>query len=126
MIERRHPAELYAAELERARTQLRALIESTDGSASEICAAAVRVKELELRLAASRLAQAEYYLASLKARVSFLEARTATPGVAARAEEQELSWAREALPSNIAAVASLSEDVTRLKHELKGLTVQAA
>jgi hypothetical protein len=125
MIERRHPAELYAAELERARAHRAELLHSRSSEA-EIQAAEIRVKELEIRLAASRLAQAEFYLASLKARVGFLETRTANPELAAPSDMQELAWASEALPANTIAVRELSEQLTRLREELKRLAAQIA
>src|SRR5262245_23547138 len=109
MIERRHPIELYAIELERARATLAGLVRTSTAGGSEISGAAIRVKELETRLASARLAQAEYYLGTLKARVAFLEARTSRPGSATKSEEQELAWARDALPANTAAVSRLSQ-----------------
>ena len=126
MIERRHPSELYAIELEKARFELNSLMLSRTNQAGEIRRVAVRAKELEVRLASARLAQAEYYLTTLKARFGYLESRTSNPGVSTRSEEQELSWAREAIPSNSATVLQLSEEVARLKEELKTLATQEA
>jgi hypothetical protein len=126
MMERRHPIELYAIELERARSTLSGLASSRVALASEISNAAVRVKELEVRLTTARLAQAEYHLGSLKARLSYLEARAARQDEAARSEAQELAWTREALPANSATVSKLGQDLARLRDELRSLLAQTA
>jgi hypothetical protein len=126
MIERRHPIELYAMELEKARATLAGLIRTRTAAGSEIGSAAVRVKEIEIRLASARLAQAEYYLGTLKARVAYLEARTSRPGSATKTEEQELSWARDALPANTATVSRLSQELKHLRDELRTLVAKPA
>jgi chromosome segregation ATPase len=126
MIERRHPIELYAIELEKARATLAELIRTRTASGSEISTAAVRVKELEIRVASARLAQAEYYLGTLKARVAFLEARTSRPASVSNSEEQELAWARDALPANTSAVSRLSDELRHLREELRTLVAKPA
>jgi hypothetical protein len=86
----------------------------------------LRAKELEVRLATVRLAQSEYHLGTLKARLGYLEARTSRPGCSTKIEEQELTWARGALPSNSAAVLELAEELSRLKKELRMLEADVA
>lgn len=126
MIERRHPSELYSIELERARAELSSLLKNPSSPVSEIRRITIRAKELEVRLLSARLAQAEYYLTTLKARLGFLEARSSASGASTRSEEQELTWARDAIPSNSAAVLKLAEELSRLKEELRMLASQAA
>ena len=59
MIERRHPSELYAIELEKARSELNSLLKNQSAPASEIKRVALRARELEVRLATVKLAQSE-------------------------------------------------------------------
>ena len=126
MIERRHPTELYAIELEKARAALSSLLKARTAPINEISCAAIRIKELEVRLASARFAQAEYFLDTLKARVGYLEARGSRPDPSTITEQQELEWAREALPANATALARLSEDLARCREELRALLAQTA
>ena len=91
------------------------------GAASE---AALWAKQLEIKLAAANLGQAEYYLDRPKARVDYLEARAATEAGISRRELEELAWARAALPASAATLKALSDELKRGRLELEILLRQ--
>ncbi|MEW6213239.1 MAG: hypothetical protein AB1631_33390 [Acidobacteriota bacterium] len=120
MLEKRFSINACAAEVEMARMTHKKLEGSLIASAEEIRKAAIETKRLEVKLAAAKLAQSEYYLSSLMARADFLEARCAQVNAVGR-ELEELAWICEALPINKATVARLSIEMEKLKRELDAL-----
>ena len=80
----------------------------------------ILAKKLEMKLAAARLAQAEYCYEALSARRDFLEARCAQ-GQASSKERAALDWASQALPVNELTVAELAAEFDRHKRELDSL-----
>ena len=80
----------------------------------------ILAKKLEMKLAAARLAQAEYCFEALSARRDFLEARCAQ-GRASVAERDALDWVSQALPVNELTVAELAAELDRHKRELDSL-----
>ena len=80
----------------------------------------ILAKKLEMKLAAARLAQAEYCFEALSARRDFLEARCAQ-GQASSKERAALDWASQALPVNELTVAELAAEFDRHKRELDSL-----
>ncbi|HEY7546680.1 MAG TPA: hypothetical protein VID27_17445, partial [Blastocatellia bacterium] len=108
------------AEVEMAKMTYKNLAGSRMASAEEIRKAALEAKRLEVKLAAAKLAQSEYYLSSLMARADFLEARCAQ-GSAVKREREELAWIREALPINKATIARLSMEMEKQRRELDAL-----
>ena len=88
----------------------------------------ILAKKLEMKLAAARLAQAEYCFEALSARRDFLEARCAE-GRASCGERDALDWASQALPQNELTVAELAAELDKHKRELDSLvkiSLQAA
>ena len=121
MVEKRCVHDMYVADLEAAELTLTNLKHSDGAPPEMIREAAVRVKRLELKLAAARVGQAEYYLDTLKCRIDFLEARAASKDGATKTEIEELEWARQALPPNTATVNALSNQVEDLKRQIEEL-----
>ena len=80
----------------------------------------ILAKKLEMKLAAARLAQAEYCYEALSARRDFLEARCAQ-GRASGGERDALDWVSQALPLNELTVAELAVELDRHKRELDSL-----
>lgn len=80
----------------------------------------ILAKRLEIKLAAAKLAQAEYCFESLNARRDFLESRCAQ-GRASHREREALDWACQALPLNELTVAELAAELDRHKRELDSL-----
>lgn len=124
MLERRSTIDRYAADLEMAQMVFNKLSNVQGASEQQVCRAAVQAKRVELKLSGAKLAQAEYYLDTLKARLDFLEARSAG-GCATKTEETELAWARQAVPINSATVARLATEAEQRKVELEELLKQA-
>ena len=84
----------------------------------------ILAKKLEMKLAAARLAQAEYCFEALNARRDFLEARCAQ-GRATSRERDALDWASGALPANESTVEELAAELDRHKRELDVLIKSA-
>lgn len=80
----------------------------------------ILAKKLEMKLAAARLAQAEYCFEALSARRDFLEARCAQ-GRASSKEQDALDWASQALPINESTVEELAAEFDRHRRELESL-----
>lgn len=120
MLEKRFSIDACTAEVEMAQITYKNLAGGRVASAEDIRKAAIEAKRLEVKLAAAKLAQSEYYLSSLMARADFLEARCAQ-GNAVKREREELAWIREALPINKATVARLSIEMEKQKRELDAL-----
>ncbi|PYP83736.1 MAG: hypothetical protein DMF61_22340 [Blastocatellia bacterium AA13] len=83
--------------------------------------AAVWAKQLEIKVAAANLGQAEYYLDRLKERVEYLQSRAQTESGISRRELEELTWARSALSANVATMNALSEQLERGRRDLERL-----
>ena len=77
----------------------------------------ILAKKLEMKLAAAKLAQAEYCFDLLNARRDFLENRCAQ-GRATSYERDALDWAYETLPLNKSTVEELAAELDRHKREL--------
>ena len=73
-----------------------------------------------MKLAAARLAQAEYHLEAVIARRQFLEARCSR-GSATSTERDKLAWAIEALPATRETVATLAAEYDEQRRELASL-----
>ena len=121
MLEKRFAIDTCAADLQMAQRLLDHLANNQNTSQDEIQRAALRAKKLELKLAAAKLAQAEYSLSSLKARIDYLEARCSQEGGATRREQEELAWARGALPINSVLVNRLAAELEKGRSELDAL-----
>lgn len=121
MIDKRSAYDRCAADLEMARIVLHNMTNGGNASKEEIHRARIHAKQLEIKFAAAKLAQADYHLSSLRARLDYLEARCAPNDGATKSEQAELAWAREAVPLNTATVARLAEELERCKRELEGL-----
>ena len=78
----------------------------------------ILAKKLEMKLAAAKLAQAEYCFDLLNARRDFLENRCAQ-GRATSKERDALDWASEALPLNESTVEELAAELDKHKRELE-------
>jgi hypothetical protein len=125
MHERRTHVDRYLADLEMVYS-LFGDIDSVEGiSAERLGEVAVHAKRVEMKLAAARLAQAEFRLEALLARRDFLEARCAQ-GSATKRELEALDWATESLPAIKAAVTQLTAVFEVLKSELNSLAAHAA
>ena len=122
MTDKRSAYDRSVVDLQLAEVRLHDAISKQDASAEEIYHATVEKRKIEVRLVAARLAQAEYYLDALQARLDFLEARAARDGGATKREQAELEWARGAVPANAATVARLAEELEWRKQELEELT----
>ncbi len=118
MIDKRSAYDRCVADLEMAQMILNQIAGKPDASAEEIHKAAVETKKLEIQLAATKLAQADYHLDALKARLDFLAARAASAGGASKREQAELEWARTAVPINSSTVARLASELEQRKQEL--------
>jgi hypothetical protein len=94
-----------------------------DASKDQVRKADIEAKKLEVKLAATKLAQAEYHLDALKARLEFLEVRCAREEGTKR-EEAELTWARGAVPINSSTVKRLAADLEQRKQEMETLLRQ--
>jgi chromosome segregation ATPase len=125
MIDKRSAYDRCVADLEMARIVLHNMENGRNASEEELHRAKVHTKQLELKLAAAKLAQADYHLNSLRARLDYLEARCAREDVATKREQAELAWAREAVPVNTATVARLAAEFERHKRELEELSSEA-
>lgn len=120
MTDKRSAYERCVADLEMTRMLFKRATDRQSATASEIHRVALEAKRLEVKLAAAKLAQAEYHLDALRARVDYLETRTARDR-ATRREEAELEWARGALPVNSATVERLVAEFEQRKQELDAL-----
>ena len=80
----------------------------------------ILAKKLEMKLAAARLAQAEYCFEALSARRDYLEARCAQ-GRASGGERDALDWVSQALPVNESSVAEFAAELDMHKRELDSL-----
>jgi len=120
MTDKRSAYEQYVADLELARMLYKRVTSRQNATASDIQRVAIEAKRLEVKLANTKLAQAEYHMDALRGRVEYLEARAAR-GRATPGEEAELEWARGALPANAATVARLVDEMAQRKQELSAL-----
>ena len=119
MTDKRSAYDRCVADLEMARMLLNQIAGKQDAPAEEIRKAATEAKKLEVQLAATKLAQADYHLDALKARLDFLEARALQEGGASKRELAELEWARTAVPVNTSTVARLACELEQRKRELE-------
>jgi hypothetical protein len=78
----------------------------------------ILAKKLEMKLAAAKLAQAEYCFDLLNARRDFLENRCAQ-GRATSYERDALDWAYDTLPLNKSTVEELAAELDKHKRELE-------
>ena len=120
MTDKRSTYEQCVADLELARMLFKRITSRRNAAASDIQRVAVEAKRLEVKLAATKLAQAEYHMDALRGRVEYLETRAAR-GRATPGEEAELEWARNALPANTATVERLADELVQRKQELNAL-----
>ncbi|MGA9773009.1 MAG: hypothetical protein WBV94_28520 [Blastocatellia bacterium] len=118
MTDKRSAYDRCVAELEMAQMMLNQIASKQDAPAEDIHKAAVEAKKLEIQLAATKLAQADYHLDALKARLDFLSARVAAAGGPSKREQAELEWARTAVPINSSTVARLANELEERKQEL--------
>jgi len=118
MTDKRSAYDRCVAELEMAQMMLNQIANKQDAQAEDIHKAAVEAKKLEIQLAATKLAQADYHLDALKARLDFLNARAAAAGGPSKREQAELEWARTAVPINSSTVARLANELEERKQEL--------
>ena len=118
MTDKRSAYDRCVADLEMAQMMLSQIAGKQDARAEEIHKAAVEAKKLEIQLAATKLAQADYHLDALKARLDFLTARAAVEGGLSKREQSELEWARTAVPINSSTVARLATELEQHKQEL--------
>jgi len=121
MTDKRSAYDRCVVDLQLAEVRLHDAISQQDASAEEIYQATLEKRRLEVRLVATRLAQAEYYLDALRARLDFLDARAARAGGATRREQAELEWARTAVPANAATVTRLAAELEWRKQEFEEL-----
>src|ERR1044071_2472524 len=122
MTDKRSAYDRCLAELEMAQMMLSQIASKQDAPAEEIHKAAVEAKKLEIQLAATKLAQADYHLDALKARQDFLTARAASAGGASKKEQAELEWARTAVPINSSTVTRLANELEQRKQEFADMT----
>ena len=80
----------------------------------------ILARKLEMKLAAARLAQAEYCFEALSARRDYLEVRCAQ-GRASDGERDALDWVSQALPLNELSVAEFAAELDMHKRELDSL-----
>ena len=111
----------YLADLEKVHGAVTDLTSNGQGQSPErLQEVDILAKRLEIKLAAARLAQAEYCFEALSARRDFLEARC-TQGRASHREREALDWACQALPIDELTVAALAAELDRHKRELDAL-----
>jgi hypothetical protein len=122
MTDKRSAYERCVADLEMARMLFKRVTSQQHTSADEVQRVALEAKRLEIKLAAAKLAQSEYHLDALRARVDYLETRSGRSRTT-KQEEAELEWARGALPVNTATVTRLAEELEQRKRELDGLNM---
>ena len=120
MIDKRSAYDRCVADLEMAQMVLNNMENGQKASEEQLQKAALEAKRLEVKLAAAKLAQSEYHLDSLKARLDFLQARCADEGATKR-ELAELTWARNAVPVNSSMVVRLAADLEQRKQELEAM-----
>ena len=120
MTDKRSAYERCVADLQMARMLFKRATSRQSATAGEIHRVALAAKRLEVKLAAAGLAQAEYHLDALRARIDYLETRAARDR-ASRREEAELEWARGALPVNTMTVERLVAELEQRKRELEAL-----
>lgn len=118
MTDKRSAYDRCVADLEMAQMMLNRIAGKQDVPAEEIHKAAVEAKKLEIQLAATKLAQADYHLDALKARLDFLNARAASAEGASKRERAELEWARTAVPINSSTIARLASELEQRRQEL--------
>ena len=118
MTDKRSAYDRCVVDLEMAQMTLNQIASKQDAPAEEIHKAAVEAKKLEIQLAATKLAQADYHLDALKARLDFLTARATCASGASKREQAELEWARTAVPINSSTVARLASELEQRKQEL--------
>ena len=122
MTDKRSAYERCVADLEMARMLFKRVTSQQQTSADEVQRVALEAKRLEIKLAAAKLAQSEYHLDALRARVDYLETRSGRSRTT-KQEEAELEWARGALPVNTETVTRLAEELEQRKRELDGLNL---
>jgi hypothetical protein len=122
MTDKRSAYERCVADLEMARMLFKRVSSQQQTSSDEVQRVALEAKRLEIKLAAAKLAQSEYHLDALRARVDYLETRSSRDR-ATKQEEAELEWARGALPVNTATVARLAQELELRKQELDDLNM---
>jgi hypothetical protein len=120
MTDKRSTYEQCVADLELARMLYKRVTSRQNAAASDIQRVAAEAKRLEVKLATTKLAQAEYHLDALRGRLEYLESRAAR-GRATPSEESELEWARNALPANTTTVARLADELAERRQELNAL-----
>lgn len=121
MTDKRAAYDRCLADLEMAQMLFNQVANKPDAQLDEIRKAAIEAKKIEVQLASTKLAQADYHLDALKARLDFLEARAAAEGGASKRERAELEWARTAVPVNTSTVARLAKELEQCKRELEEL-----
>lgn len=121
MLEKRSTIDSCVADLEMAQKIFNNLTSNHGASDEQIRRAAIETKKLEVKLAAAKMAHAEYYLASLAARLDYLEVRCSREELVTRREKEELAWIREALPVNNETVTRLASELEKHKRELEAL-----
>jgi len=120
MTDKRSAYERCVADLEMARMLFKRATSRQSATSNEIHRVALDTKRLEVKLAAVKLAQAEYHLDALRARIDYLETRVARDRATHR-EKAELEWARDALPVNNATVERLAQELEQRKREIGAL-----
>jgi hypothetical protein len=120
MTDKRSIYEQCVADLELARMLYKRVTSRQNAAASDIQRVAVEAKRLEVKLAITKLAQADYYMDALRGRIDYLETRVARLR-ATPSEEAELEWARRALPANAVTVARLADELSERRQELNDL-----
>jgi hypothetical protein len=121
MTDKRSVYERCVADLELARMRYKRAASRQQATPGEIQRVAIEAKRLEVKLAATKLAQAEYYLDALRARADHLVARVAHD-LATSSEKAELEWAHGALPVNTATAARLADELAQRRQELNVLS----
>ena len=120
MTEKRSVYEQCVADLELARMLYKRVTSRPSAAANDIQRVAIEAKRLEVKLATTKLAQAEYHMDALRARVEYLETRVAQNRATVH-EEAELEWAHSALPMNTVTLARLADELSQRKQELSAL-----
>src|ERR1700742_4827461 len=96
MTDKRSAYERCVADLEMARMLFKRVTSQQQTSADEVQRVALEAKRLEIKLAAAKLAQSEYHLDALRARVDYLETRSSRDR-ATKQEEAELEQRKREL-----------------------------
>ena len=117
MSERGSQVSRYLADLEMVHSAFKDL-SGPEKSTQRLHEINILAKRLEMKLAAAKLAQAEYCFDLLNARRDFLENRCAQ-GRATSYERDALDWAYETLPLNKSTVEELAAELDNHKRELE-------